>query len=106
MKWLRRIGCLALLIVWFGLMLSPFFMFRLARNGQIEVRNTRIFQVQELDYQGIGIHTIRTARNNDMCEVHRLRYVMWEGAADNVHNCTCTDDVERVPSGLWSCVAP
>lgn len=88
-----------LLIFWFSLVLFPFFAFRLAQQGQMQVRDTRIFLVQDSDNSGVGFHTTKPARDPAGCETNRIHYLLWEGEPDNSFSCYCVDGVAREPVG-------
>ena len=106
-KWLRRFLILLGVTFWLCVMLFPVAAFRLAQNGEMTVRNTRIFLVSERTQGGVGFQSTRDVSNEAQCTITSVRYLMWEGEGENLRVCSlCSDGVDRVPSGLNSCVAP
>ncbi len=101
--WLRRLGCLLLVIGWLAIMLIPAVAFVLATRDQIQVGSapaqyTRLFLISEPDTQGIGLERARWADESQRCVQTTVSYLMWEGQGNGVLHCQCFDDQGGVVS--------
>jgi hypothetical protein len=113
-KLLRRIGCGALLVVWFLFLLTPCLVITLAIQREISITWSdvpddvfRVWVVQERDAQGLAISSARRvnpgAEPNVACVVLDVRFLLWGGDAERsgalpVHQCSCysRQDTESV----------
>ena len=74
----------------------PVFAFVLAARNQLQIGPTegnhlRIFLVQEMDTEGIGIERTRSGSFDLGCAQTNVRYIMWKGRPENVTYCQCRD---------------
>ncbi|MBX3081654.1 MAG: hypothetical protein KF716_08445 [Anaerolineae bacterium] len=123
-KLLRRIGCGALLVVWFLAMLTPCAVVVLATQGEIKITysdlpedDLRIWTVSSPDSRGIAVSNSRrmtpvqpisTATYHDtMCQIIDIRFILWQGSADSSHQCYCygksEDQWDIVVDGTKAC---
>ena len=107
MKLLKRLGCFGFILLWIALAIFPFFAFKLAMNKQINLANTRIFLLEERKTNGIGVQTVKPAKNDASCTVSAVRYYLWKGESENQSSrtCYCNDelaDATYIADG-WSC---
>lgn len=103
-QWLKRFGCLLLIILWLIAMIFPTFAFVLAGTGQIELgseqgSHVRFFMVSEEDANGIGVQVKRPSSGANKCYQNNLVYLLWEGDAtgQNSSFCTCYDPASNAP---------
>lgn len=95
-KWLRRSGCLLLILIWLGIASLPLLAVVIARNGQVrlgaqESAHLRIFLVQEEKKNGLGIEWARSQSRENSCWLTYVTYWLWEGQGENVTYCQCYD---------------
>ena len=97
--WLRRLGFLAIILLWLATMSFPLIAFVLATRSEIELgvnsgSHVRIFMVQESDLQGVGLEVSREVRSNPLCLTTNVVFFLWEGASgnQNVSFCQCYDE--------------
>ena len=94
---------LIVVVVWFAMISSPAIAFVLARNGQIQIgdqdgRYWRLFLVQELESEGLGLERARPVPAPDdvpetvRCNRTSVGYLMWVGEGQSVDYCLCVDD--------------
>jgi hypothetical protein len=105
-KLLRRIGCGALLIVWFFAMLTPCAVVVLATQGEIKFTysdlpedDLRIWTVSSTNTRGIAISNSRrmtpvqpistASFRESMCQIIDINFLLWQGSADSSHQCYC-----------------
>jgi hypothetical protein len=102
---IRRAGCIAGLILWFLILLTPCFLIVLATQGEITIttggapgQQTRIWLVSEADQRGIVLSTasVRQPSENALCVQTNVRFFLWAGEAEPTTYCEC---YERVSSG-------
>lgn len=96
---LRRIGCIAALVIWFAILLLPCFIFTLAMRGEITVsmgdmpdQALRIWLIMEIEQRGVGISTpsVHQGAEGAACLQTDVRYFLWQGeAAEPVAYCEC-----------------
>ena len=110
-----KIGCGALLVIWFGLLMLPFVMFWLAAGKNITIPRGNVPEadqhprwqvhlVMEKDNRGLQFLTTQVQRNNrnNVCVEAHVNYLLWE--RDDETNaavyCQCyeRDDTES----LWT----
>lgn len=105
-KWLKLPLYLIFILIWLAAMLFLPTAVALARRGELNIRNTRIFLITERDTNGIGLQSTAPASNNNACTLTRIRYIIWDGdSEDALSACTCTDGIDRTPSRR-QCLAP
>lgn len=80
---------LLLFVLWVAIMAFPVVAFRLAREGEINVGQTRVFLVDEGNQEGIGFATVRQMRGDPPCRRTTINYIMWRGETDNNRSCSC-----------------
>lgn len=104
-KILRRIGCGALLVMWFLFLLAPCLVITLAIQREITITWSdapddalRVWVLQERDAQGLAIssaHRVNPAAAPGVaCVVLDVRFILWAGDAERagalpVHQCAC-----------------
>lgn len=97
-KLLRRMGCGAMLAVWFALMLSPCVIVTVLVEGEFVVKlsdkpnhNLRMFNVDTDDRRGFGFSYGEVERETDeeLCVITHVRYIMWRGENSPVDYCQC-----------------
>ena len=97
-KWLKIPLYLLFIFIWLVAMLFLPTAVTLARRGEINIRNTRIFLITERDSTGVGFQSTTPASNDDACSITRVRYVIWDGDSEEALSaCTCQDGIERTP---------
>ena len=100
--WLRRLLILLFVLFWLVLILTPSLGFILARNGLIQIgpsegRHWRLFVIQELDAEGVGLERSRPvslpfdAPESAMCLKTTISYWMWSGEGQGTSYCQCVD---------------
>ena len=72
----------------------PLLAFSLAARNQLqwgvaEGDHIRLFLIQEIDAEGIGVELARMASDNPACLETDVRYFMWSGAPENTRYCQC-----------------
>ena len=102
--WLKRFGCLLLVLLWLIAMIFPTFAFVLAAQEQIEVGErtgwyVRFFVVDEADGEGIGVESARPFFGENQCVKNNISYLMWEGNTLEQNNsyCQCYDPDTGAP---------
>lgn len=109
---LRRVGCVVLLVFWFGLLLLPCFLLVLATQQEITIsqgelpgQEIRIRLISDIEQRGIGFWTTSTTTGaeGDICLITNVRYILWEGQGDPAAYCQCftrnAEDTLWIPSG-------
>lgn len=96
-KWLRRFVYFIIIVVWASVFAFPVVAFNLARNGELNVRNTRIFLISEQTEGGVGFQSTRDVGQDANCKMTSVVYLLWEGEGENVRSCYCEDGIEREP---------
>lgn len=96
---LRRWGCIAAVIVWFVILLTPCFCLTLASQGEISVRlgdipgqSLRIWLLSESHERGIGISRpsiVASSTAGQMCLQTDVSFVLWAGSQDATTYCEC-----------------
>lgn len=94
-NWLKRAGCLALLLLWLALMITPVAAFAIARNGQVQVGSSegshvRVFLVLADESDGIGFELARS-RSGGECQQVRVVFLLWKGESEPASYCQCLD---------------
>ncbi len=115
-KLVRRVGCGALVILWFLFLLTPCFVIVLATQGEIVLTHSdlpghafRVWSISERGLRGIAFSTARrvSAENDISCTVADVRFLMWEVSAEFAesvrpsHQCSCY----ARQGNLWNSVA-
>lgn len=94
----RRLGCGALLAMWFVLMLSPCVLITVLVQGEAVLKlsdrpnhNIRMFNVDTDDRRGFGFSRGEIERETDteLCIITHVRYIMWRGENRPVDFCQC-----------------
>lgn len=108
----RRMGCWALVIAWFLLMLLPCFCIALAINQEIVIptgsvpgQHIRIWLIMEEDGRGVGISSasLVNSSENAVCVQTQTRFVLWAGRAEPVQSCECYQRASTADA--WSLVS-
>lgn len=91
-KWLSRLGCLLLILLWLLAMTFPFVAINLARNEQLQIgtdagTHLRLFLISEEDFNGIAVEWTRETGGLYQCRQTSVSYWMWEGEGENVSYC-------------------
>jgi hypothetical protein len=106
---LRRVGCVAALVLWFGFILLPIFLLALAIKHEITIsqgclpaQQIRVWLVMERDQRGIGFSRTSTSSysaaasaENDttsadgVCLQTNVRYILWQGQGTASTYCAC-----------------
>ena len=100
LKLLRRIGCGALLVFWFGgLILGPCAIVTLVSGNEIRFAHSdvpddntlRIWLIQQAHERGLGISTgySLNPNANTVCTVTDTHFILWQGQGDSSHSCAC-----------------
>jgi hypothetical protein len=106
---IKRASRIALVVVWFLILLLPAFFFILATQGEILVRTgdlpeqyTRIWLISEARLRGIGISSASSATNSDTttCVQTTVNYLLWMGSSDPSLFCECY--TRSSPAESWS----
>jgi hypothetical protein len=97
--WLRRLGYMAIILLWLVTMTFPLIAFILATRTEIELGDSsrshiRIFMVQDPDLQGVGLETSRRVNANPLCLKTNVAFFLWQGASanQNASFCQCYDE--------------
>ncbi len=109
----RRLGYLAIIIIWLTLMCFPVLAFLIATRGEIRFGDItrsgiRVHLVQEVEAQGLGIEWSRRTNRQSNCSRTTVRYLLWEGesAGYNTEYCLCYDLAGQYPQVVGSCEEP
>lgn len=103
-RFVRRLGCGALLMVWFVLMLWPCVLLTVIMEGEFVVtisdrpnHDARIFNVQSDDTRGFGFSyaEVQEESSERLCIKTYVRYIMWEGSNEPVDYCRCYERVDE-----------
>lgn len=118
-QWLKRASYLLLIVLWLILISFPIIAFFLATQGQIQIGDSssgiRLFLLQELDNQGLGLQWTRPYDNQESggqedseCSQTSLRYFLWEGdgQSQNSDYCQCRDSQTQQLLPLDACSLP
>lgn len=100
--WLRRLGFTVFIMVWLVIMACPTFTFFLIRNQQLTWGDNpndqiRLFVMQEVGNEGLGIQWTRPADDEANCIRTSVRYLMLAGDADNNDVCLCMTEEGELP---------
>jgi hypothetical protein len=99
----RRIGCGAVLVIWFVVMLLPIALFVLAMEGTIfiahpgDIPNShehpllRVNLITEIDFRGVSVahSSLEYSGDHDLCIQTDVRYVLWQGEGEPASFCDC-----------------
>jgi serine/threonine protein kinase len=104
LKWIRRVGCLAMIVVWMALMLSPCLLLTVIVRGEATLplsdkpgHQLRMFKIFEDDVRGFGFSWGSVEQSNnegEMCIKSHVRYFTWQGSGENVDFCQCYTKVD------------
>lgn len=100
---LERVGCGALVLVWFAVLLLPLFFFVLAIQGDITIRHTgdvpdklqhprfQITLIMDADSRGLQFTRSGVNRYSatDLCLDTRVNYTLWQGQGAPARYCDC-----------------
>src|SRR5258708_20676558 len=110
-KTLKRIGCGALLVVWFAVLELPWFAIVLVTQGEIVLADSdvpnddfRVWLIQQPHQRGIALSNSRRVDGTDgsVCTIVDGSFLMWEGQqAASPHYCSCY----KQQNGNWSSTA-
>ena len=99
----QRLGCFAVIVVWFMVMMIPFFFIVLAVNGEIRFGHSGdvpdkhehplllISLVMEADYRGLSStnSSVERPTYDDLCMETHVSYLLWEGEGEAATYCDC-----------------
>ena len=98
---LRRLGYIALVLIWLVIMCLPILALAIAMKGEVslgasERAHVRTFMVQDEGIEGIAFEWARKHGSDGHCLDTSVRYILWEGeSADfNVDYCYCLQDID------------
>ena len=98
---IRRLGYISVALIWLMIMCLPVLAFVLAIRGELklgdqEKSHIRVFMVQGAEEDGLGIEWSRRPDNSSDCLKSSVRYLLWDGDAEdvNVDYCHCFKNVE------------
>ncbi len=107
-RYLRRLGCLVVFVVWLICMTMPCFFVTLMVENEVVHRRSdrpghevRVFRVEDSDTQGFGLSwgSLKNEQDNgDYCVSTTTRFLVWEGTAETTDYCEC---YEQVDEGTW-----
>jgi hypothetical protein len=104
--WLKRMGYTAVFLFWCVIMLLPTMLFFSLSDGQSVWGDdpndqVRIFLMQEVGQEGVGVQWSRPATADEACIMTSVRYLMFDGEAENNDLCICTGTPAsgNVPTG-------
>ena len=113
---LRRLGCGALLVLWFLLLLTPCLAVVLLTQREIVLTHSdvpnddfRVWLIQEAGQRGIAISNSRrvTVPNDAVCTLIDVRFLLWQGKGDPNHYCSCyarqADSWSSIAEGAEAC---
>jgi hypothetical protein len=108
-SWRRRLGCGAVLVLWFTVLLTPCLCIVLASQEEILIHlsdipaNTlRIWLVNEAHERGIGIAIPSLGATNSanlICVHTNVNFVFWEGEGKPTNYCECYSQPQQ--GGQW-----
>ncbi len=111
----KRLGCGFILLLWFGLILTPCLCIVLATQGEISVQLgnpsanvLRFWLVNEARERGIGISspTVFNISANAVCIRTNVSFLFWQGQGKSTNFCECyvhTGDGAFTQTNLDSC---
>lgn len=121
-RWLRRLGCTLLLVIWFTILLMPCFMLVLATQQQITISQgslpdqyLRIWLIMEPAQRGLGISTTSVHPPKDanlpadsLCLQTNVNYLLWQGQGETSGYCECyhQEDTNWTPVATYSTTCP
>ena len=99
-SFVRRCSCIGGLLFWIVLFITPCVCFvPLFVNGEVDLsyggrpgQEIRVFRVSEDEARGLGVSWGNVDIENDdgsYCVQTEVRYLLWEGDAENVGFCQC-----------------
>ncbi len=104
LRWMRRVGCFSMIVVWMLLMLSPCLLLTVIVRGEATLplsdkpgHEIRLFKVFEDDVRGFGLSWGNTQEGNskdNVCVKTQVRYFTWQGSGENVDFCLCYTRIE------------
>jgi hypothetical protein len=110
-RFLKRLGCGILLVLWFMFLLTPCLMIKLAVDREIILTHSdipnddfRVWLIQDVRSRGLAVSNTRRVdgTNGAVCTLTDVGFLLWEGkGGDPQHYCSCYSKAE---SG-WSSVA-
>ncbi len=111
-KTAKKLGIIALVIIWFILLMLPTIAVILASREQMQIgiedTSLRLFLLQQADTEGLGIEFTRPSRVNSNCQQASVSYFMWVGESENVDYCLCRDQQTNssLPAISGTCLPP
>ncbi|MBI3762422.1 MAG: hypothetical protein HY260_11255 [Chloroflexi bacterium] len=97
--WLRRLGCMGGAVLWLAILSLPLFVFILAIKGEMtwkrsEFVEDRIWLIRETENRGVAYSAARVVSNREaaggpICVRTRVKFFMWQGAAQDAEFCEC-----------------
>ncbi|NJL54632.1 hypothetical protein HC928_05120 [bacterium] len=111
---LRRLGCGALLLGWFAILLLPLAMFVLAIQGDVTIWHgagipdreehprLQVRLIMEMDFRGLGITNSSIEREGDnlLCIQSDVRFLLWQGEGEPATFCDCY--TRSAPDSAWA----
>lgn len=103
-RYLRRLGCFIIFVVWLICMMMPCFFVTLMVENEVVHQwsdrpghEVRVFRLEDPDTQGFGLSWSslkNEADNGDYCVSTTTRFLVWEGEAENRGYCECYVQIE------------
>lgn len=95
-KTVPRGSCFGAAVLLLLLALLPYFGCRLITQGVLQFGNEtgnflNIFLLQEPDKEGLGVQWTRSFDDEAICTRSTVRYFMFDGEAENLDFCECTN---------------
>jgi hypothetical protein len=98
-KRLRRLGCVAGLLLWLVVMLIPCFFIALAVQQEIVITQgsapnqvLRFWLINEADHRGVGMSSASLhsgSQDNGICVQTDVRFLLWTGQSEPTSYCEC-----------------
>ena len=117
---LGRIGCGAMLVVWFVLLSLPFGMLWLATGHDITINRggttphasqypfAQVHLIMDKDFRGLQFSTSRVVTNEEtrFCYSQNINYLLWENrSGENVNTAPCTCFARDTIEGDWQALS-
>lgn len=106
---LRRLGCIAALVLWFAILLLPCFLVVLAVQQEIVIstggapgQQLRLWLISEADERGLAVSTasVRQSDPDALCVQTNVSFLLWAGNSDPLSYCDCYERPDA--SAPWS----
>lgn len=98
----NRVGCWAIVLTWFLVLLIPLVFFILAIEGDITIKRSgvpdsyehpllQLSLIMESDARGLRVTntSLHHPSDNNLCVQTNVRFLLWEGDGDSASFCDC-----------------